>query len=931
MNRAYGNNPFKYFGLGIVSLALTACGGDDTTPDLETPPVTIPTSNLILITDSDGSVKPPEMVASSILELEDEGVATLISNGVDECCGAPSIVDNRVDGVTGAGDGISVVVPESSDGDTYIGLSYFRGNNAPQNEGSMTVLIDDVVVGNLIPVINSDDWATLTAEGTPTVYLEVSSLIAGQVVSIVADGDFSAGNLDSVGFYNQEDYQYLVSGNTASIEGLTLYTYDEDKIVGESACYDECAETWPAYTVPTLEYIVPFSSGSVNTITRLDGSLQVTINDEPLYFYVGDQAPGDMLGAEIEDWKIADLIPNGKPPQLVSSIKLGDEGAIHEIIGNGVSECCGPDPFLNEEGNLGGLDGPGDGFSVLVPANGNGLSVIGFTYYRGAESAGSMSVLVDGVMVATLVMHGNADSSWGAFLEGAVPTAFVTLDSPLVAGQVVTFMVDNQFSAGVGISLGFYLPATGEEEIPEEPEVPDEPETPVEEGGLTGDNTYKPVVQLTFGSLPAENLVGNDVDEGNCCGVTGPTVLDNGLLGGFTGNGDIVTINVPAGAAGLSVFGLGLAVGDNGGAPLGVNVTINGDDAGIIMPSQNSVNWEDISHNTPSTFFFTAGTPFAEGDVITITPAGDFAAGTGLHFGFYIATQLEFSFTQLSEDSFIGNDIDEGNCCGVTGPTVLDNGLLGGYTGNGDLIQITVPAAANGIATVGLGLAVGDNGGAPLGVDVSVNGNAAGVITPMQNSSDWENTHAGMANTFFLTLDTPLAEGDVVALTPSADFSAGTGLHLGFYGNTYAAVSQFPFSSLPAESFVGNDTDEGNCCGVTGPTVLDNGLLGGFTGNGDIVNITVPGAGVGSSVVGLGIAVGDNGGAPLGVDVSVNGESVGVITPMQNSSNWETTIFGSPSIFFLDIGTPLNAGDVVSITPSGDFAAGTGLHFGFYQ
>ena len=161
MNRAYGNNPFKYFGLGIVSLALTACGGDDTTPDLETPPVTIPTSNLILITDSDGSVKPPEMVASSILELEDEGVATLISNGVDECCGAPSIVDNRVDGVTGAGDGISVVVPESSDGDTYIGLSYFRGNNAPQNEGSMTILIDDVVVGNLIPVINSDDWATL--------------------------------------------------------------------------------------------------------------------------------------------------------------------------------------------------------------------------------------------------------------------------------------------------------------------------------------------------------------------------------------------------------------------------------------------------------------------------------------------------------------------------------------------------------------------------------------------------------------------------------------------------------------------------------------------------------------------------------------------------------------------------------------------------
>lgn len=912
------------FSVGLIALTLSACGGGDTTPVLETPGITIPTTNLVLLTDTIGEIKSPELVSAISLEFEEENISILISNNVDECCGEPAIAGTNIEGLTGPGDGISVVVPDDAEGTTHIGLNYFRGSNASTNEGSMTVLIDDVEVGSLIPVINSDDWATLANNGIPTVYLEVGALTAGQVVTLIVDDAFSAGNLDSIGFYNNENYQYLVAGNTANIEGMTLYTFDEDKVEGESACVDDCAAQWPPYTIPTLEHLVPFSSGNVSTITRTDGSLQVTINDEPLYFYAEDQFVGDMLGADINNWKIADLIPNGKPPELIALVKLGDEDAISEIIGNGISECCGPDPFLNEDGNLGGLDGPGDGFSVIVPEEASGLSVVGFTYYRGTDSSGSMSVLVDGVQVATLILHGNADSSWGAFLENAIPTAYVTLDVPLSAGQIVTLMTDNQFSAGVGISVGFYLPGTLEEE-----DVVIPPEEPEQENTLAAPHTYKAVVKLTFDSLPAENIVGNGIAE--CCGLADPVIQDDGTLNGFYGNGDIVTINVPAGAAGLNVIGLGLAVGDNGGAPLGVDVTVNGEDAGMIKPSRNSDDWVTTYDNVPNTFFLTLDAPLAEGDVISITPIGDFAAGVGLHFGFYIPTLLEFGFTELPAESFIGNDIDEGNCCGVTGPTILDNGFMGGYTGNGDIVQITVPSVAAGITTIGLGLAVGDNGGAPLGVDVTINGEDAGVILPSRNSDNWETTYASTPNTFFLTLDTPLVEGDVIALTPSGDFSAGTGLNFGFYGNTYAALTQFPFTALPAESFIGNDVDEGNCCGVTGPTILDNGLMGGFTGNGDIVQITVPAAAAGTSIVGLSLAVGDNGGGPLGVDVTVNGENTGVIIPVRNSDNWETTYFGSPSIFFLELSTPLAEGDVVTITPSGDFTAGTGLHFGFYE
>jgi predicted lipoprotein with Yx(FWY)xxD motif len=37
-------------------------------------------------------------------------------------------------------------------------------------------------------------------------------------------------------------------------------------------------------------------TGKLGTTTRTDGSLQVTYNDQPLYFFVGDTKAGDTTG-----------------------------------------------------------------------------------------------------------------------------------------------------------------------------------------------------------------------------------------------------------------------------------------------------------------------------------------------------------------------------------------------------------------------------------------------------------------------------------------------------------------------------------------------------------------------------------------------------------------------------------------------------------
>lgn len=81
--------------------------------------------------------------------------------------------------------------------------------------------------------------------------------------------------------------------------GFTVYTFTRDvKGSGTSACTGSCATTWPPLTVvagatPTAG---AGANGTLGTIIRDDGTLQVTYNGLPLYLFSGDTAPGDANG-----------------------------------------------------------------------------------------------------------------------------------------------------------------------------------------------------------------------------------------------------------------------------------------------------------------------------------------------------------------------------------------------------------------------------------------------------------------------------------------------------------------------------------------------------------------------------------------------------------------------------------------------------------
>lgn len=89
---------------------------------------------------------------------------------------------------------------------------------------------------------------------------------------------------------------------------MTLYIFTQDvRDSGESACLDACIEAWPALTVPAGSE--PSAGDDVDaaklgTISRTDtDELQVTYDGLPLYFYVGDEAPGDSTGVYPE-WEV---------------------------------------------------------------------------------------------------------------------------------------------------------------------------------------------------------------------------------------------------------------------------------------------------------------------------------------------------------------------------------------------------------------------------------------------------------------------------------------------------------------------------------------------------------------------------------------------------------------------------------------------------
>ena len=93
-------------------------------------------------------------------------------------------------------------------------------------------------------------------------------------------------------------------------ENATLYAFLPDE-QGESTCYDDCEQNWPPLVAPA-EAGDGVDAALLGEVEREDGTMQVTYNDWPLYYFAGDASAGDVAGQGVGDvWYVVD--PAGEP------------------------------------------------------------------------------------------------------------------------------------------------------------------------------------------------------------------------------------------------------------------------------------------------------------------------------------------------------------------------------------------------------------------------------------------------------------------------------------------------------------------------------------------------------------------------------------------------------------------------------------------
>jgi predicted lipoprotein with Yx(FWY)xxD motif len=95
--------------------------------------------------------------------------------------------------------------------------------------------------------------------------------------------------------------------------GRALYAFTSDGR-GPSTCFGACATAWPPYTVTgRLRAGRGVRAALLGTVRRPDGSRQVTYNGRPLYYYVGDRQPGQILCQDVFEFGGTWLVvrPNG--------------------------------------------------------------------------------------------------------------------------------------------------------------------------------------------------------------------------------------------------------------------------------------------------------------------------------------------------------------------------------------------------------------------------------------------------------------------------------------------------------------------------------------------------------------------------------------------------------------------------------------------
>jgi predicted lipoprotein with Yx(FWY)xxD motif len=138
------------------------------------------------------------------------------------------------------------------------------------------------------------------------------ALLSVATVAVLAPNAMSAQSVDrgTVTAHSSRFGQILFDGR-----GFVLYAFTRDPR-SRSVCRGACAKAWPPYIVRTTPGAgAGIKRSLLGTTRRADGKLQVTYAGKPLYYYVGDRAPRQILCQNVSEFGGLWLVvrPTGAP------------------------------------------------------------------------------------------------------------------------------------------------------------------------------------------------------------------------------------------------------------------------------------------------------------------------------------------------------------------------------------------------------------------------------------------------------------------------------------------------------------------------------------------------------------------------------------------------------------------------------------------
>jgi predicted lipoprotein with Yx(FWY)xxD motif len=151
---------------------------------------------------------------------------------------------------------------------------------------------------------STEEPATVMPSEPPPTEAPATEATVAETATSEAPAETATGGVPVIGAASVEVSESADFGSIlVDGEGMSLYLFTKDtQDSGTSTCTGDCQVKWP----PLATDGDPVAGEGVDasllgTITRDDGSLQVTYNGWPLYYFAEDTAPGDTNGQGVGD------------------------------------------------------------------------------------------------------------------------------------------------------------------------------------------------------------------------------------------------------------------------------------------------------------------------------------------------------------------------------------------------------------------------------------------------------------------------------------------------------------------------------------------------------------------------------------------------------------------------------------------------------